>query len=336
MLSNLPKLADRNFVIGFLLPAMIAVLAALGLFSDFEPISRVCSLALRESGYKDLTLLVLATWSSAVLLLLCNRLLYRLLEGYIGPFASKERSEEKRREFERESAALEAAYEKIKKDAEGASSEASLAYYADWRSFHHRFPYKKRLVLPTRFGNVIRAFETYSLAAYGVDSIPAWPRLAGVMSKEYRALIDDSRAEVDFFVNTCFLASILAVLAALRFLADVVGLCRANGGFADVHWLFPAAALAGGAFARVAYEGAIERVQDWGDLVRAAFDLYLPALARQMGYELPNEADGPKGRVSFWTAVNSLFLYVQPLKPADWPRAISAKHSGTRSAEDAS
>ena len=37
MFSSLPKMADRNFVIGFLLPMLLATLAALYLLRVVEP-----------------------------------------------------------------------------------------------------------------------------------------------------------------------------------------------------------------------------------------------------------------------------------------------------------
>src|SRR5271155_3170324 len=52
-----------------------------------------------------------------------------------------------------------------------------------------------------RFGNIIRAFEVYPRQVYEADSGNIWPRLASVMSKDFSALQDDARAQVDFFVR---------------------------------------------------------------------------------------------------------------------------------------
>jgi hypothetical protein len=40
-----------------------------------------------------------------------------------------------------------------------------------------QFPSEQRLILPTRFGNAIRAFEDYSRQVYGADGIPLWIHL---------------------------------------------------------------------------------------------------------------------------------------------------------------
>jgi hypothetical protein len=78
--------------------------------------------------------------------------------------------------------------------------------------------------------------------------------------------------------------------------------------------------------ARGCYELAIDRAIAWGDLVRSAFDLYLPMLAGQLGYILP---DNNEDRKLFWDAVNSLFLYNIPI-PDSWPR-ISAEAAANQS-----
>jgi hypothetical protein len=66
------------------------------------------------------------------------------------------------------------------------------------------------------------------------------------------------------------------------------------------------------------YEGAIARAQSWGGLVKSVFDLYLPALAKQLGYRLPEKGDD---RQRFWDAVNSMFLYLEPIVLEEWPQA---------------
>jgi hypothetical protein len=50
-------------------------------------------------------------------------------------------------------------------------------------------------------------------------------------------------------------------------------------------------------------------------LVRAAFDCYLPALAKQLGYELPKTA---VERRQFWIEVSQRVTYHQVLKPERW------------------
>jgi hypothetical protein len=80
-------------------------------------------------------------------------------------------------------------------------------------------------------------------------------------------------------------------------------------------WGFATAGVIGLVVCRLAYEGALERARAWGELVKSAFDLYLPDLANKIGYELPRTACE---RRRFWDAVNSSFLYQEPMTPEMW------------------
>jgi hypothetical protein len=55
-------------------------------------------------------------------------------------------------------------------------------------------------------------------------------------------------------------------------------------------------------------------------LVKSAFDLYLPSLARTLGYKLPRTQ---KKRRKFWNAVSSMTLYFEPMDPTRYPSADS-------------
>jgi hypothetical protein len=74
-----------------------------------------------------------------------------------------------------------------------------------------RFPPQAIPLLPTSLGNVMNAFEEYSRAMYGFDAVEGWPRLLAVIPKDYRELIDSSKAETDFWINLQ-LISILVVV----------------------------------------------------------------------------------------------------------------------------
>lgn len=69
------------------------------------------------------------------------------------------------------------------------------------RELAEEFPDQESLLLPTPFGNVLRSFETFPRIIYGLDAIPAWVRLLGVMPKDYIELIECAKAQLDFWVN---------------------------------------------------------------------------------------------------------------------------------------
>src|ERR1700730_3824277 len=84
MLSSLPKLADRAFILGEFLPSLLFAVALLFLFHDQQLpkalIEAVINKELGVAGY-----LLLTVWAGAVLLLILNQPLYRFLEGYTFP-----------------------------------------------------------------------------------------------------------------------------------------------------------------------------------------------------------------------------------------------------------
>lgn len=323
MFSSLPKLADKNFIIGFLLPALLAILAVLFLFNDTAPQGSLFEVALKEATVTA-TLLAVSGWGVATVLLLCNYWLYRILEGYVGPLNREKWRKAKQAEVARTKAELSSRYDPKIDLTISAHAGEQATYHRELRAFLKRYPNKENLVLPTRFGNVIRAFETYPYHVYGIDSIPGWLRLQAVIPKEFQALLNDAHAQVDFFVNTLFLSVVVALLATIRCTVDVI----ANWNSVDnLALIFPVTAIVAIAVAGLAYSAAVGLAGAWGDLVKSAFDLYLPSLAKQLGYQLP---DTESERRAFWEAVTSMFLYWTPLEPAKWSKAVDkVSHSET-------
>ena len=157
-------------------------------------------------------------------------------------------------------------------------------------------------VLPTDFGNAIRAFEFYSRDIYGADGVWVWLRLATVIPKDVADQIQDSRTQIDFLINCSLYAFVIAVLAFGRviYAADnrllpVSPICV---------WL--QAGAAGLVATYLFYRWAVSRVPAWGEWVMTAYDCYLPALAKQLGYELPATE---KDRMAFWKAFSQQLIY---------------------------
>lgn len=340
MLATLPKLADRNFIIGFLLPILLGALATLFLFRDTDAAQSILVAVLRDTTLSDLTLIAVAVWTGATLLALLNYHFYRILEGYAGPLKQEMGRQCRLTEHTAELAFLR------QEPPETASAAVRSAYYDRRAAFNLRFPRREDLVLPTRFGNVIRAFESYPERVYGADSIPIWPRLQAVLPKDFAGMIADARAQVDFFVNLVVLGLLIGVVAIVRLLINqyFVQYCaRPDGtGFAycalhgwndaRFRWDLLVWSSASFAVARTCYKLAVDRAIAWGIYVRSAFDLYLPVLASQLGYDVPLTNEG---RIRFWRAVNSLFLYGAPINDQTWPRRRGAAPGPQAGAGDA-
>lgn len=322
MLSGLPKLADRNFIVGFFVPTLLALLALIALFQDVEWVQPVSEAIWTEKKWEDITVFVLCVWVGAILLMLLNHLLYRMAEGYTGPMSWLG----ERRSTQWRQALLDRREQLVKlEESAAASADEKIAAGKEIDQFDIRlanhFPQEAFTTLPTRFGNVIRAFEGYAPTVYGIDSIAAWPRLTAVMSKEYASATADARAEVDFFLNLFFLSLLFVPFAFGRFCYDVY-----NEGWvwwSSTRCVYAAWLCAGLLLARGFYEGAVWRAVAWGTLVKGAFDVYLPPLANALGYQLPPTF---KERQEFWRSVSLMMLYFKPMEPSLFPLAATTQN----------
>jgi hypothetical protein len=143
-------------------------------------------------------------------------------------------------------------------------------------------------------------------------------------------LISDAKSQVDFFVNIALLSAIFAVASWIRFGMDMFAT-------RSVAWPPNGGALVWGGVAAFAtaycsYRWAIVQVAPWGDLVKSAFDLYLPALGKQIGYALPPKESG---RFAFWLAFSKLALYRRQLADGAWTWADISEAKTRGSAEKA-
>jgi hypothetical protein len=198
MLSSLPKLADRAFILGAFLPTLLFALATLFLFNDLEPIRGwIKSLAAKDLG--QAAYLLLAVWAIAVIILMLNTPLYRFLEGYTFPdWLAEPLKARNRKRLQRDLNEIEKLWAQWAK--QGAEfPKADLKRYQELKYELTRWmPSEESLILPTRFDNAIRAFETYPGDIYGADGIVIWLRLTSVIPKAFADQIQDTRSQVDF------------------------------------------------------------------------------------------------------------------------------------------
>lgn len=167
------------------------------------------------------------------------------------------------------------------------------------------YPHKKALLLPTRFGNVIRSSETYPHKQYEIDSILFWPRLCQVASKDTLAAADDAKSSMDFFVNCSLLSGLLAILL---FVVGAATTGPAMPPASLIRWVAEAASAALCAY--IFYGSAVSRAGAWGSEVRSLFDLYRWDLLKKLGYQqTPSSRDGER---AVWGALTKQFLYGDP------------------------
>jgi hypothetical protein len=142
------------------------------------------------------------------------------------------------------------------------------------------------------------------------------------MPKEFVDQIQDQRSHVNFFVNCSLFSAIIGLLAlarALVFRSHGIDTFTAGG----EHWGW----LMGSVLATyLFYRLAIAHIPAWGALIMSAFDCYLPALAAQLGFELPHSESM---RRAFWTSFSQQLIYGRepdgqlPFRPEEWTRGSS-------------
>lgn len=317
MFSDLPGLFDRNFVVGYLLPAILLVVATcliISLASGFQIIGlQLSSQQFGTSGVfpviQDvegaallLAALALQCLILAAFLLATNHVLVRFLEGYLPPISWLRPVAIKR--YRRFRARLDSAIEDyLREHEQGEITTMTKKRYRELlRTKVDRYPDQEEFVLATTFGNVIRAAEVYSRLMYGADSIPIWPRLLAVVEAEFKKSIESAKAMVDFSVNGFFACFILIFEALVLF-----SLPADRSFLWSRYWItFPLLMVLCVGFYRLAVSSALQ----WGILIRATSDLYLDDLAETLRIELPKEQ---QQRKAMWQAISRSFLYLEPL-----------------------
>ena len=162
------------------------------------------------------------------------------------------------------------------------------------------FPEDKRWLLPFSFGNTCMAFEDYPRVMYGFGAIQGWNRLLAVIPKSFRETLDASKAQMDFLVNIWCLS--------LIFLLEIaVVMVRRPAAWFELTYGFAVPTLAS---CLVAGHWSLRAAVDWGETVRASFDLYLPVLRERLGLEKPATREEEREQ---WTRFTKAVRYEDPL-----------------------
>lgn len=338
MLSTLPKLADKSFILGFLLPSILFFVGIYFVLVDVKWVQETAKAAMNKEALETFVWGAVAAWLFAISLSIVNHLLLQILEGYKPPFSVIPLLRARQQcDFDRLLHSISAHEKAWADEGDKYPEELRASYRRLLIRRATRFPSARTLVLPTTFGNAVRAFEDYSRTIYGADAIPLWSHLSSVINKDFAEELQDARTEVNSLVNIVFLAFIVAVMALSRVVYDLpwgttVSLLWLQG--VELYFLFLTAAAFFVCFG--AYLLAIERAVAWGAVVKAAFDCFLPSLATQLGYQLPKTGNA---RRNFWTEVSRQSIYHDPMSVDRWKKTPSAakekeEESGAEQDED--
>jgi hypothetical protein len=146
-------------------------------------------------------------------------------------------------------------------------------------------------MLPTRFGNIIRAAEQEA-RRYGMDAATAWPRLYVTLPETFTAHFGAAAGALDLAVTISTLGAVFAV---------------AGGGFAIVTlpWYAALSCVVGGLLTGwVGYRAAVRTAVGYGELVRAAFDVHRWLLLDAMGLTRPTSLSAEREQ---WRQLHQLW-----------------------------
>jgi hypothetical protein len=296
MLGELPKLFGKAFAIGFFLPAAAFMLAVLGLSAEFGYSAAVIP-SLHQTDTLGAAVSIFVIWMGGVTLMALNRPIIRFFEGYgefknpLRLFIGTKRQKfdqiiKKRDELEREFIMANLAHARFPSD------KANL-YRRMLLRLAREYPDRRDLVLPTDFGNRLRAFEVYSRVVYGLEGIDGWTRLIAVIPTDYRQAIEDSKAKMDFWVNLWAGGWVLVALYCA--FGSLQGVMR------DLWIPFLAAGVA-----YLTGRGALMATGEYGVLVMSAFDLFRGDLCKKLGLEMPSTIEEER---EMWTALSQTMVY---------------------------
>jgi hypothetical protein len=293
MFGKLPDLFGKAFAIGFFLPAAVIAAGAAGIlavYGDFDAIQGF----VQEDKTLGSTVALAGIWLLSIVLMALNNGLIRLLEGYgrANPFRVVGKLQRRRYDaLTREVRDIEAT---LRAAPDLAATERMTARRAViLRRLAVEFPDAAEHLLPTRLGNIIRAFEVYPRVIYRLEGIQGWSRLVGIIPAEYQAAVDEAKAQMDFWLNL-FVGGMLLILLHFAW--------AWRHGFFGPCWI-PLVCLAVSLTAYILIHGAAIA---WGSLVTSAFDLYRGELCKKLGFTMPLTIEHER---VMWTAVSQVAVY---------------------------
>jgi len=178
---------------------------------------------------------------------------------------------------------------------------------AAWQ-LDRRYPSIKSHILPTRFGNAVRAFEHHALVRWGLSTVGVWPRIELLLSQDESQTLATVKSDADFLVN----ASLLSYGVGIVLVVSVATHTAAQW-YSWLLCIIPF--IVGYLLYRIAVGAAVR----WGSGVRSCVDLHRLQLYERMGVQQPRTR---AHEAEIADAINQCLLYGVPIP--DTVRAVSA------------
>ena len=314
-----------NFMIAAFIPSLAFILACLTAFQPLIPTALFERMqnSLSPVGESGLVALLVAIMMGFTLTSL-NTYVYRLFEGYVLydlliPFRKLELKRARRIRSK-----LDLVHKKIDQLEAGIENwkKARMPKYNAGRlerierriinlkaqrdaltaDYDLRYPPDESLILPTRFGNILRAAEAYSQSRYQIDSVPLWPRLVYAMDEKYMGHVDTANDQCSFLLNSSLLSAIFAVLSffassyqffllyglfyGISGIVNITSPANPDVYIQRIFGYFMAGVFALG-IAWFFYSASLLNVTKYGNLIRSSYDLFRFNLLDRLHLKLP-------------------------------------------------
>jgi len=332
----------QTLILGWYVPVLVA--AFLFVVVLYPPISHTGALtgirtSAHQMGLHRAWIFVVFTLVWSIVMSLNSRLFYRLIEGYLWPkklrswrtnvhalqwdvlYANRDVREAESTE---DPAALAVAEARLAKAIDAQTNRRhtllrgplrKVARPVPWfvNGSTREYPDEEKRLLPTRFGNRMRAFESYGATQYRLDSQTLWYELTAQVPKEIRDSLSSANIVSDSFICTLYMFLGLATIAFL-----VGGVYSRTSAF-----VLGAASLV---IVLVSHRRLLASTDEWRYAVQALVNIGRKPLAASLGFALPSTLETER---EMWNAVTNHVVYrnMQWGEETDQFRVISPRSS---------
>lgn len=225
----------------------------------------------KQSQTAQIALLIitlLAILTSALIVQYCELAVLRFLEGYWFRWLRKLRyyfitiQQKRKYKLDRQFQLLITRIE----DKNQLPTPEEIEEYARLDGILHYFPIH---LMPTQFGNILRAAEERPKNQYGLDTFICWPRLWLLLPDNVKTELTEARVTLNTGARIWLWSLLFLVWTPLAWWAVPTGIISA---YLAYNWLLNAAII-------------------YGDLLESAFDLYRFELYKVLRWSLPNSPE---------------------------------------------
>lgn len=329
MSSFLDKLG-RNFLIATFIPSLGFVFILSHIFSPILPFQikdSVAYLLTNEAVSENNQIWGTATFIFVLTLLLGYTLrgletfIYKTLEGYYLFRSSRWRKRQRKKALRRltyiKAIDKHISYlqEVITHDPYNKKLGQQLDRYVQKShnlkaEYRQDYPPQPQYIMPTRFGNILRAAEHYPEERYKMNAVTAWPRLIYAIDPDYYNQIDQSNNGLAFVVNSMVLSALLALMCLIASIHQfmVWGLTKSyeislNSPqvLVEFGWLYLGGVVFFMGVAYFFYNASLPAAKQYGNMIRSAYDLFRFDLRKQLRLPLPADSDEDRQSWERWS-----------------------------------